>query len=578
MRWLVTSWIFPIRVFKKKQHWQRTGTKTDLEGWSSRTLHLPLWLQMFSMPLTNASHWAQGNSWSFTGIHRQLQRIFLRIWQSFDVIFCWIFTSSAVWFSRAPSVAISTSLRSAVNPLLWVLLWTTRSRPIGVKVCLAAQFNFFSTAFDPRAWTMVVFWKENLGRQPQLITPENEGDETSCPSPPKFFDDPDVPFGPSGPPERPGPPGPPGQPGLPSGWPPAPSPAGDRERVGPESTSRERLPLRPSSPEPQLIPIPVNDGDDDQPTQAERQRRRSRSRERRHPHAQVPQEPQTQPLVNPEPDDVSDKDFSDMNPSSPSAEPPPSAEQRGRSRRDERSRSRERTPPHSSSHDADESSATVDPQNSVSDRSRSPQEQEASRWQDPQQQKGKEDCCRRTAEWFTKCQKAEVHWLGWRRRRTSKCAWNLLKHSAYCTSASLQLWWWRQWVQRWTKGTKLGLRKDLVLPRSLRSDEWWALDKDAEDTQAAAAGSFCFVTTENGDQQDKINLITMPCVQRSLYLNEVTNDFDSIKVEVSKEVDGLTRGALERCMATCGRAAGTRAKMRPRARKEASGQEVRGYY
>ena len=24
----------------------------------------------------------------------------------------------------------------------WVLLWNTRSRPIGVKVCLAAQFNF----------------------------------------------------------------------------------------------------------------------------------------------------------------------------------------------------------------------------------------------------------------------------------------------------------------------------------------------------------------------------------------------------------------------------------------------------
>ena len=119
--------------------------------------------------------------------------------------------------------------------------------------------------------TVLCSGKENLGRQPHLITPENEGgDRTSYPSPPKFFDDPDVPSGPSGPPERPGTPGRPGQPGLPSGWPPAPSPAGDRERVGPESTSRERLPLRPSSPEPQLIPIPVNDGDDDQPTQAER--------------------------------------------------------------------------------------------------------------------------------------------------------------------------------------------------------------------------------------------------------------------------------------------------------------------
>ena len=96
---------------------------------------------------------------------------------------------------------------------------------------------------------------------------KNEGgDETNYPSRPKFLDDPDVPFGPSGPPERPGPPGPPGQPGLPPGWPPAPSHSGDRERVGPGNTSRERLPLRPSPPEPQLIPTPLNDGDDDQTT------------------------------------------------------------------------------------------------------------------------------------------------------------------------------------------------------------------------------------------------------------------------------------------------------------------------
>ena len=31
------------------------------------------------------------------------------------------------------------------------------------------------SAFGPRAWTMVVFWKNDSGRQPQLITPENEG-------------------------------------------------------------------------------------------------------------------------------------------------------------------------------------------------------------------------------------------------------------------------------------------------------------------------------------------------------------------------------------------------------------------
>ena len=32
---------------------------------------------------------------------------------------------------------------------------------------------------------------------------------------------------------------------------------------------------------------------------------------------------------------------------------------------------------------------------------------------------------------------------------------------------------------------------------------------------AAAAGSFCFVAKENGDQQDICNLTTMPSVQRS---------------------------------------------------------------
>ena len=34
-----------------------------------------------------------------------------------------------------------------------------------------------------------------------------------------------------------------------------------RQRKSSESTSRERLPLRPSPPEPQLVPIPVNGGD-----------------------------------------------------------------------------------------------------------------------------------------------------------------------------------------------------------------------------------------------------------------------------------------------------------------------------
>ena len=51
-----------------------------------------------------------------------------------------------------------TSLLPAVNPLFEC--WKTRSRPIGVRVCLVAKFNFFSTAFDPRAWTMVFSGKK----------------------------------------------------------------------------------------------------------------------------------------------------------------------------------------------------------------------------------------------------------------------------------------------------------------------------------------------------------------------------------------------------------------------------------
>ena len=81
----------------------------------------------------------------------------------------------------------------------WVLLWNTRSRPNGVRVCPVTQYYIFSTAFDPREWTMVVFWKEDSGRQLRLITPENGGgDETSSPSPPRFtfFDDPYVPLSP----------------------------------------------------------------------------------------------------------------------------------------------------------------------------------------------------------------------------------------------------------------------------------------------------------------------------------------------------------------------------------------------
>ena len=57
----------------------------------------------------------------------------------------------------------------------------------------------------------------------------------------------------------------------------------------------------------------------------------------------------------------------------------------------------------------------------------------------------------------------------------------------------------------------------------LTNDEHWTVTPKTR-KYAAAAGSFCFVTTENGEQREVLNLITMPCVQQSLCLNEVTND------------------------------------------------------
>ena len=52
----------------------------------------------------------------------------------------------------------------------------------------------------------------------------------------------------------------------------------------------------------------MSDGDDDQPPQDERQRELSVSRERVHLRAQVPQEPQIQLMVTPEPADKPDED------------------------------------------------------------------------------------------------------------------------------------------------------------------------------------------------------------------------------------------------------------------------------
>ena len=100
----------------------------------------------------------------------------------------------------------------------------------------------------------------------------------------------------------------------------------------------------------------------------------------------------------------------------------------------------------------------------------------------------------------------------------------------------------------------------------LTNDEHWTVTPETH-KYAAAARSFSFATTGGGEQQDIRKLVTMPCVQRSLCLDEVINDHRNSQVNVPSEVNSQTRDMLERCMATCGRVAGSRAEMRSRARK-----------
>ena len=80
------------------------------------------------------------------------------------------------------------------------------------------------------------------------------------------------------------------------------------------------------------------------------------------------------------------------------------------------------------------------------------------------------------------------------------------------------------------------LRPDLYV---LTNDEHWIMTPEAH-KYAAAAGSFCFVTTENGEQQDIYNLTTGPGVQRSLCLNEVIDDSSSTQVEFPTGVGSQT--------------------------------------
>ena len=120
------------------------------------------------------------------------------------------------------------------------------------------------------------------------------------------------------------------------------------------------------------------------------------------------------------------------------------------------------------------------------------------------------------------------------------------------------------------------LRPDLYV---LTIDEHWTMTPEAHKCAAAKSRSFCFVISENGAQQDVCNLIIMPCVCSDHYASRKRLMIPAAHVLYSQTVLTMkTREMLERCMATCGKAAGTRSKRKSRAREEASAQEVRGYY
>ena len=134
-------------------------------------------------------------------------------------------------------------------------------------------------------------------------------------------------------------------------------------------------------------------------------------------------------------------------------------------------------------------------------------------------------------------------------------------------SCQRQLWWREQWEKRRVQCTKSGLW----------NDEHWTVTPETHKYALQPGHSvLCLRKTEKNRICN--NLTTIPSALRSLCLEEVTDDSSSTLVELPDGVDNQTRNTLERCMATCGKAAGARAKIRSRARKEASAQEVRGHY
>ena len=108
----------------------------------------------------------------------------------------------------------------------------------------------------------------------------------------------------------------------------------------------------------------------------------------------------------------------------------------------------------------------------------------------------------------------------------------------------------------------------------LTNDEHWTVRPETHKSETAA-GSFCFVTTANGEQQDIYNLTTIASVQRSLCLEEVTDDSSSTRVE-------LPNGEPETRWNVAWPPVEQPQEQEPKCglahEKEASAQEIRRYY
>ena len=192
-----------------------------------------------------------------------------------------------------------------------------------------------------------------------------------------------------------------------------------------------------------------------------------------------------------------------------------------------------------------EDSATVDPQSRVTDHSRSSQDQEDLRRQGPQKQKGKKNTAEKQPSTPQKAKKYEPMDSDeddeepQNEPGTSSNSQNTVPvlplqqgpaassqgPTASAISGDEDSEYSDEYSAQSQDSGRQVLYPDLYV---LTNDEHWTMTSETH-KYAAAAGSFCFVTTENADQEDICNLTTMPCAQRSLYLNEMTNNSGNIK-------------------------------------------------